>query len=261
MSFSRSRRLVPWRGALCCLAPILAGCGGSQPAQLQYEIVAAVPHDPEAYTQGLLVDGRTLIESTGQYGASSLRRVDIASGRVLAQVPLDSAYFGEGVARVDSTLIQLTWKAGVAFVYHLASLTRIGERHYEGEGWGLCFDGDVLWMSNGSSALTRRDPRSFEALDTLVVRRAGEPVPQLNELECVGEYIYANVFQSDLILRIDKATGAVVGELDGAELSRAAPRPPDPEAVLNGIAYVPESGLFLMTGKRWPTLFVVRIAE
>ena len=250
-----SRRL--WTLALCALT----GCTSSTVPAIEYEILGTFPHDPAAYTQGLLFHDGHLLESTGRYGESGVRRVDVPTGEIQARVAVDSALFGEGLARVDSELVQLTWKAGRAFVYDAETFEVLREYAYEGEGWGLCYDGESLWMSDGSSALERRDPRTFAVTETVEVTRDGSPQRRLNELECVGDRIYANVYQTDIIVRIDKATGEVLGEIDLSSVPLSARRPGDPEAVLNGIAYVPETGVFLVTGKLWPNLLALRIEE
>lgn len=237
---------------------LLVGCEREVP-QIEYEIAATLPHDPEAYTQGLLFHDGHLYESTGQYGASSLRRVDAETGGVVENLPLDSAYFGEGLALVGSELIQLTWKSGIAFVRDVETFELKRKHEYEGEGWGLCFDGESLFMSNGTSTLVRRDPRSFEVIEEIPVTRNGFRVSQLNELECVGDEVYANVYLTDRIVRIDKRSGEVTGELDGFQLSLAAGAPNQRDAVLNGIAYIPETDVFLVTGKLWPRVFALRL--
>ena len=228
---------------------------------IEYEILGTFPHDPAAYTQGLLFHDGHLLESTGRYGESSVRRVEVATGEVQASVALDSALFGEGLARVGSELVQLTWKSGRAFVYDAATFEVLREFAYEGEGWGLCYDGDSIWMSDGSSALERRDPETFAVLATVEVTRDGLPQRRLNELECVGEWIYANVYQTDLIVRIDTSTGQVIGEIDLSSVPLSVRRPGDVEAVLNGIAYIPATDAFLVTGKLWPKLLALRLAR
>jgi len=246
-------------GALALCA--LAGCASPAVPSIEYEILGTFPHDPAAYTQALLFHDGALLESTGRYGESSVRRVDVPTGEVLASVAVDSALFGEGLARVDSELVQLTWKSGRAFVYNLETLAMLREFTYEGEGWGLCYDGESLWMSDGSSALERRSPQDFTVLATIEVTRNGSRQNRLNELECVGDWIYANVYQTDLIVRIDKATGEVLGEIDLSSVPLSARKPGDIEAVLNGIAYVPETGVFLVTGKLWPNLIALRLED
>jgi glutamine cyclotransferase len=236
------------------------GCDGGI-RSLEYSVLRTLPHDQEAYTQGLVFHGGFLYESTGQYGTSTVRKVDPESGEVLLWASLPEDHFGEGLARVGAELIQLTWHAGVAYVYGLDSLTLRRTLTYEGEGWGLCFDGESLWMSDGSTRLLRRDPESFQVLGELRVTEGGFSVARLNELECVGDRIYANVFMTNRIVGIEKTSGRVVAELDGYALSTASRRAPNPEAVLNGIAHDPERDVFFLTGKLWPDLFEVRIPE
>jgi glutamine cyclotransferase len=235
----------------------VAACG--QPAGSQVpEVIRMLPHDPGASTQGLeLYQGR-FYESTGQYGDSKLREVDVETGQVLREIELSEDYFGEGLARVGNELIQLTWHEEVAFVYDIETFAEVRTLQYAGEGWGLCYDGEALFMSNGSAILHRRDPTTFEILGSYEVTSAGSPVRNLNELECVGDVVYANVFQSDRILRIDKATGRVLAEFNASSLEPVGGRPSDVRAVLNGIAFDPASGTFYVTGKLWPTMFEVR---
>ena len=236
------------------------GCASTSVQSIEYEILGTFPHDPAAYTQGLLFHDGHLLESTGRYGQSSVRRVDVATGEVVERVEVDADLFGEGLARVGSELVQLTWKAGRALVYDLETLTVRREFTYDGDGWGLCYDGESLWMSDGSNALERRDPQTFAVTETVEVMRDGSPQRRLNELECVGDWIYANVYQTDVIVRIDKVTGEVLGEIDLSSVPLSARRPGDIEAVLNGIAYVPETGVFLVTGKLWPKLLALRLS-
>jgi len=242
------------------LVAVLQACDRG-PAEIQYEIAATFSHDPTAYTQGLLFHEGFLFESTGRWGSSALRKVDAQSGEVVATTTVDSVYFGEGLALVGSELIQLTWKAGVALVYDIETLEVSRRMEYSGEGWGLCYDGAALFMSDGSSRIVLRDPTTFEVLSQIEVEANGFSQSNLNELECVGDFLYANIYLTDRIVRIDKRTGEIVGELDGFPLSLASRRPPDREATLNGIAYIPETGIFLVTGKLWPTLFAIRLTQ
>ena len=229
-------------------------------AELTYHLVRTLPHDAGAYTQGLLIHDGIFFESTGRYGRSEVRRVRIATGEVLLSRPLANNRFGEGLAKVGERLIQLTWKAGLALVHHAATLDSLGTFEYQGEGWGLCHDGEALYMSNGSDTLQRRDPTTFGLLGRIGVTRADSAVHNLNELECVGDHIYANIHRSSEILRIDKLTGVVTGALDAEALARASGRPANPAAVLNGIAYDLRTGTFYVTGKLWPVMFEIEIA-
>jgi glutaminyl-peptide cyclotransferase len=229
---------------------------GPAPERLVPRVVSIFPHDSTAYTQGLLWHQGSLYESTGLYGASRLRRVDPETGAVLQEVALAPRYFGEGLALAGDRLIQITWQEGKAFVYDRETFQRVGELGYTGEGWGLCWDGERLVMSDGSDRLTFRDPRTFEAVGSVRVTRSGRPVRFLNELECVGGSVYANVWQSEEILKIDPATGRVVAVVDASNL--LLPQERVGLDVLNGIAWNPETGTFFLTGKLWPKTFEVR---
>lgn len=231
------------------------------PAELRYELKRTLPHDPGAYTQGLLIHDAIFFESTGRYGKSEVRQVEIASGRVLLSHPLSNEHFGEGLARVGDRLIQLTWKAGLAFVYDVATLEPLDTLEYEGDGWGLCHDGESLFMSNGSDTLQRRDPDTFDLLEEIPVTRNDSSVHNLNELECVGENIYANVYRSNEIVRIDRTSGVVTGALDAEALAVASGRPEHGGAVFNGIAYDGRTGTFYVTGKLWPVVFEIELRE
>ena len=173
---------------------------------------------------------------------------------------LDARLFGEGLALAEKRLVQLTWKSGRALIYALDTLAPSGEFRYEGEGWGLCFDGRTFVMSDGSDRLVRRDARTFAPLGEIAVRSAGAAVRRLNELECVGDVVYANVWLTDRILEISKLNGTVRSSIDASGLlspeERAALRS---EAILNGIAYDPSDGTFLLTGKLWPKLFEIKL--
>jgi glutamine cyclotransferase len=221
------------------------------------EVIATYPHDPNAYTQGLLIADGVFYESTGRRGSSSVREVAIESGEVLRlrDVP---PYFAEGLALVDDRLIQLTWQDGIALVYDRDTFAYTDAYFYLGEGWGLCYDGESLYHSDGSQYITRRDAATFAALERIEVTYGDRPVIQLNELECVGDDIYANVWQTDFIVRIDKRTGAINGLIDASQLLAPEQRPTDSNGVLNGIAYDPEEDVFYVTGKLWQSLFKVR---
>lgn len=239
------------------------------------EPLADYPHDTASFTQGLLLHEGSLYESAGQYGQSDLRRVELETGAVVQQVGVPEAYFAEGLALVDDRLIQLTWREGTAFVYDRQTFERLGEFRYEGEGWGLCYDGQQLYMSDGTERLTVRDPRTFEVVDEVQVRLEGTPVSRLslqgrpdltldrlNELECVDDVIYANVWYTDFILRIDKKTGAVTALIYAGMLLTAEEQAALASgAVLNGIAYDPKDETFLLTGKYWPKLFRVQFVS
>ncbi|TVP45295.1 MAG: glutaminyl-peptide cyclotransferase [Gemmatimonadales bacterium] len=255
-----SRRYpAPARGAASLVAALLVGACAPSVPQETVEILRILPHDPGAYTQGLVLYEGRFFESTGTYGGSSLREVDVETGEVLRLHLLPDDQFGEGLAQVGNQLVQITWQEGVAHVYDIESFEVTGTFTYEGNGWGLCFDGESLWMTTGGSMLVRRDPETFAVRDRVQVTLDDRPLFEVNELACVGDHIYGNVFRSDRIVRIDKRTGAVVAEIDATPLNPESGRPVgDPEAVLNGIAWDPDSDTFYLTGKRWPTMFQVR---
>ncbi len=237
----------------------LATPGESMTRRLRAEVVHSYPHDPAAFTQGLVLDGTTLFESTGLYGHSTLRRVDLATGRVLASTRLADEHFGEGLALAPGALVQLTWQNGLALVYDPRTLEPRRRLRYAGEGWGLCHDGRSFVMSDGTDRLTFRRPDTFEIERTVHVRLDGAPLRNINELECVGDSVYANVWHRDVIVRVRASDGQVLELIDASGLLPASER--RNADVLNGIAYDPADGLFLVTGKLWPRLFKVKFVE
>jgi glutaminyl-peptide cyclotransferase len=236
--------------------------GPRTPRKLVAQVLEIYPHDRTAFTQGLLLfDRDVLFESTGLHGRSSLRAVELSSGTVNNRVDLAPELFGEGLARVEDELIQLTWQTGIARVYRLADLELVRELRYQGEGWGLCFDGELLVMSDGSHRLHFRDPTSFALVHSIEVEHTGKPLSHLNELECVGDSVLANVWTTSKIVEIDKRTGTVSAEIDASGVLSPEQRSQLPRgAVLNGIAFDPDSGTFLITGKLWPFVLRVRFA-
>jgi len=218
-------------------------------------LISTHSHDPSAFTQGLEMHDGYLYESTGLYGHSSLRQVDPSSGEVLRMKMLDETYFGEGITIVNDSIYMLTWKQGKALVFDIDTFDLVANLSYSGEGWGLCFDGTHLVMSNGTSELTIREPADFSIISTLTVSDGGVEVEKLNELECVGDSVYANIWGSNLIVAIDIASGDVLQTVDASSLSQG--EPDDLNAVLNGIAYVAESEAFLLTGKNWSSMHLV----
>lgn len=238
----------------------LAGVRAEVPVSIGYRVVATYPHDPQAYTQGLVYAGGALYESTGLYGRSSVRRVDLASGRILAARPLAPQHFGEGLTAIGERLIQLTWRSGTAIVYSRANLRPLGQFRYATEGWGLTHDGRHLIMSDGSDTLYFLDADRFTEVRRVKVHDASGPVRSLNELEYIGGSVFANVWQSSHIVRIDPASGRVTGFVDLSALTDRMRGEPGSD-VLNGIAYIPGSGRVLVTGKRWPSLFAIELVE
>lgn len=225
--------------------------------QLVPVVRSVVPHDTGAFTQGFVIDQGRLFESTGAPAgfSSTVRELDIDTGEVLRFVDYGTGFFGEGLALVGDRLIYLSWLQGVARVIDRDSFAALGEFSYTGQGWGLCHDGQQLVMSNGSGSLTFRDPETFAVVGDVGVTRAGAAVTRLNELECVDGYVWANVWLTDDILKIDPVTGAVVAVVDASALEQ--PRPASSNAVLNGIAYDAESQRFWLTGKEWPAMYEV----
>ncbi len=259
MKFMRKWRRTTTLLMACWLA---GGCGaelaqaGDEVESLRVEVLAKHPHDSGAFTQGLEWREGALFESTGLEGRSSVRMVEPATGRALLKTDLSASMFGEGLALVGEKLFQLTWQNGVALVYDAASLKQTGQMPYEGEGWGLAYDGKHLVMSDGSAVLQWRRAEDFGLVTTRTVTLAGKPLGALNELEFAGGVLWANVWQQDRIVRIDPATGRVTGVVAAGGLLSAAER--GRADVLNGIAYDKASDRFFITGKLWPWLFEVR---
>ena len=225
-------------------------------------VVAAYPHDPDAFTQGLhWIDGE-LFEGTGLYGRSSLRRVDLETGIVLQQIDLPAAYFGEGIVVVGDRIFQLTWKERIGFIYDRATFARVGEFTYTTEGWGLTYDGEHLLMSDGSATIYRLDLATQAVVDSFVVRDGATPIVRLNELEMVDGELFANIWQTDRIARINPSDGQVTGWIDLTGLLNASPFAPSrPVDVLNGIAYDAAGGRLWVTGKLWPVLFEIELID
>lgn len=254
---------MPFRLVAICLAGLLltASVHAQAPVRrVSPEIVATHPHDPQAFTQGLFVAEGTLFESTGRVGASSLRHVALESGTVERRVEIEPPYFGEGSVRFGERIFMLTWRSQTAFVFDADTLERTGTVSYSGEGWGLTHDGTHLILSDGSARLRLIDPEDFSEVGAIEVTLAGRPVRRLNELEWVDGEIWANVWQTPIIVRIDPATGAVTGLIDISALvpeSTAGNR----DAVANGIAWNAETGQIYVTGKLWPVLYEIRLPD
>ncbi|MQA16169.1 MAG: glutaminyl-peptide cyclotransferase [Pseudonocardiaceae bacterium] len=247
---------------------VVAACGqatgvapsANGPVELRVEVAATVPHDEQLFTQGLEIADGVLYEGTGLVGESVVRATALEPGarpgRILEQVALPAPLFGEGITVVGDRIWQLTWTNEVAIERDRATLAELRRVHYDGEGWGLCHDGRRLVASDGSDRLTFRDPVTFAPTGSVAVRRDGRPVDALNELECVDGEVWANVWQTDRIVRIDPGSGAVTGVVDASGLLEPAQR--QDAGVLNGIAAVPGTDQFLITGKNWPSMFLVR---
>jgi glutaminyl-peptide cyclotransferase len=250
-----------------CSSPPAVNGGAAQNRQageargaklVSHEVIASYPHDPTAFLQGLVWWDGGFYESTGQYGQSSLRRVEFPSGRVIKKHDLSPELFGEGLALAGDRLIQLTWQTGRGFVYERETFNLIQEFRYTTEGWGLTYDGASLILSDGTSELTFLDPQTFKPTRKLKVMFNAKPLDQINELEFVEGEIWANVWHSDFVIRIDPATGQVNSYLNLKDI-----RPPettaDPEAVLNGIAYDPSQKRIFVSGKHWPRIFEIKL--
>ncbi len=226
---------------------------------LRVDVLREFSHERDAYTQGLLWWNDQLFESTGRIGDSTLRRLDPQTGEVRQRIDIAPQYFGEGLALVDQRLIMLTWRAERAFIYDRDSFEPLDTFRYQGEGWGLCLDGNRLVMSDGTDRLTFRDPVTFESIGEQRVQLRGEPLYRLNELECVDGAVYANVWEDDFFVRIDLDTGFVTDYIDAAGLLQGDDL--IGSEVLNGIAYDPAAETFYITGKWWPKMFEVRFVE
>lgn len=222
-------------------------------------VVRDLPHDRTAFTEGLAFWQGRLFEGTGLYGESVVRELDPGSGRELRRAALDAKDFGEGITILNGRLYQLTWQEHRCLVYDAASFARLDELAYEGEGWGLTNDGASLIMSDGSEWIRYRDAASFHVTRSLRVTLAGRPVPRLNELEYIHGEIWANVWYSDMILRISPDDGHVLGILDASKILDRTQRPGDADDILNGIAFDPSSGSLLVTGKRWPAIYKIEL--
>jgi glutamine cyclotransferase len=242
---------------------VLTACGdtagdAAAPPQvtMRAEVLATSPHDTNAFTEGLELDGDVLYEGTGLEGESQVRITDPRSGAVGKKADLPPEMFGEGITVVGDKLWQLTYKNGIAIQRDKKTLAELRRATYEGEGWGLCHDGGRLVMSNGTDELTFRDPGTFDQVGKVRVRSAGSPVDMLNELECTKDGVYANIWKTDTIVRIDPRSGDVTARIELPGLLTEAERANTD--VLNGIAAVPGTDEFLVTGKNWPKMFRVR---
>lgn len=232
-----------------------------QPAtvtQYRYKVIRTYPHDPQAFTQGLVYEDGVLYEGTGLYGQSALTKRDLESGKLLKRERLPRRYFGEGIAVFRDKIIQLTWQSQTGFVYDKTTFRLLKEFKYPGEGWGLTHDGKQLIMSDGTATLRFLDPNTFAETRRITVRDGGRDIVELNDLEFIHGRIFANIWYSDSIAVISPETGQVTGWLDLTHLWPVSDRPSS-QFVLNGIAFLPKSGHLLITGKCWPKLYEIEI--
>lgn len=246
---------------LACLVAVtlLSGIAGQSAwAASGYRVVHEYPHDPQAFTQGLVYLNGHLYESTGLYGHSTLREEDLATGRVIREINVPSQYFAEGLTNWGNTLVQLTWKAHLGFVYDRKTFQLIRTFHYPWEGWGLTQDGHNLILSDGSSTLHFLNPKTFAQVRSIHVTDHGQPVDELNELEYIHGEIYANVWMTNKILRISPSNGRVLGTINLTGLLPAIEVRSN-DAVLNGIAYDAAHNRLFVTGKLWPRLFQIDV--
>ena len=255
----------------CSSSDPVDGIGDSTPAatdsdvaivgipRYTYDIVNTYPHDTSAFTQGLVYAGGYLYESTGRYGESSLRKVELSSGRVTQRREVSDEFFAEGIGLVGDRIVQLTFREHVAFVYDRDSFDRVGEFAYATEGWGLTHDGDRYIMSDGTPHLYFRDTATFAEIGRIEVTHDGNRLDNLNELEYIQGEVFANIWMTDLIARIDPASGDVLGWIDLRGM--LAPGERDDDGVLNGIAYDEDNDRLFVTGKWWPWLFEIRLKE
>jgi glutamine cyclotransferase len=225
-----------------------------------YEVVNTYPHDPAAFTQGIIFQDGALIESTGLEGHSTLRRVELQTGRVLQKTDVPRFYFAEGMTLFGGKIYQLTWKGEKGFIYDPQTFQKAGEFTYTGEGWGLTHDADSLILSDGTNQIRFLDPNTYKVKRTISVLDGGKPLEEINELEYVKGEIFANVWHDDRIVRIDPQTGRINGWIDVSGLLRPG-EATDEEAVLNGIAYDEQGDRLFVTGKLWPKIFEIKLRQ
>ena len=234
----------------------------SSPTLYTTEVVAAYPHDDTAYTQGLFFNKGRLFESTGEYGKSSLREVNLDTGEIIRNKPLDSDIFGEGSVAWENDIVVLSYKKRRGFVFSIDDFSAKKTFRYDGEGWGLTHNGEHLIMSDGTAQIRFLDPETYEEFNRITVTLFGKPVRRINELEWVNGEIFANVYLTNLIMRIDPKTGAVNGVIDLRDLqSKLGDAELRSDEVLNGIAYNADADRLYVTGKHWPKLFEIRLVE
>lgn len=244
-----------------CLPILLFQVSVLHAGEYSCRVINIYPHDPSAFTQGLIYHNGYLYESTGNYGASSIRKVDVKTGRVLKKQHLPKRFFGEGLVLEGNRLIQLTWKSKTGFVYDVKDLEKTGEFRYPTEGWGITTDGKSLIMSDGSDSLLFLDRNNFKFIRSVKVREMGQAIYRINELEYVDGLIYANIWRSDSIAVISPASGKVKGWINLKGILAEKDRYGIKTDVLNGIAYDAKGKRLFVTGKLWPKLFEIEVLK
>ena len=248
--------IVPIAVLLILLShPSLADVDDQRAEERDIEILRTLPHDPSSFTQGLEVLESSIFESSGLYGHSRISEIDSQNGDIIRQIEVDDSYFAEGITVRGDSIIMLTWRSGVALEFNISDLSIIGNFSFEGQGWGICYNGEHIVTSNGSSDLTFRDPDSFDVDFTMIVTWDGVPVSNLNELECVGDKIYANIWLEETIVRISGSSGEV--DFFSSPSSVTSIQGESHEEVLNGIAFDNNSSGFWITGKNWTQMYLV----
>ena len=257
-----------WTGLFTAVSSIfiLNSCGDKQNNEtsvdslaVSYSVLSTLPHNSEAYTQGLIIYNNKVLESTGQKGHSWIAEVNPGSGQHEKKVTLDNRYFGEGITVLNNKLYQLTWEDKIGFIYDARTYTKLGEFKYNTPGWGITHDNKNLIMSDGTDKLYFLDTTKLQVIRTLTVSDPGGRVKNLNELEYINGYVFANVYETPLILKIDPSNGKVVGRLDLSVIANEIKRMYPNSDVLNGIAYDQNSKALLVTGKLWPKSYLIRL--
>jgi glutaminyl-peptide cyclotransferase len=253
---------------IIALSMLLSGCGEKKNSEteapadtlaISYNVLKTLPHNTEAFTEGLTIQDNKVFESTGQYGTSWIAEVDPGSGAHVKKVSLDSNYFGEGMTILNNKIYYLTWQTKIGFIYDAKTYKQIGEFKYDNEGWGLTHNNKELIMSAGTEKLYFLDTTNLAVNRTLTVTYQNEKMKNLNELEYVDGFIFANVYETSMIVKIDLSTGKVVGRIDLSPLAGEIERMYPTANELNGIAYDKNSKAFLITGKNWPKTYLIRL--
>ena len=224
-----------------------------------FKVVRSIPLEETSFTQGLEVLDGSIFQSSGLYGESRLTEIDLQSGNIIREMPINDSYFAEGITVLEQSIIMLTWKEEQAFRIDISNFSIVENFSFGGEGWGICFNGEFLVMSNGTSQISFRDPETFEINHTIQVSWDGQPVPNINELECVGEEILANVWLQDVIISIDSISGNVQYFVSPTSISST--QGTNSNEVLNGIAFDKSSGGFWITGKNWTHIYLIEISS